>query len=419
MSYFLFITTDYKPNSGGIAAYLDNLARGLESLGNETMVLVVLPPEDTARIAFLQNYPHRVQAFPAVYDVKPTNWLGRKFVSVLEIIRCQWPSARNIVNRVPYFRASFDSSLRLNELIKQEKPTTIVLGHLDMNFYPLVLRLLESGLSYGVIAHDCEVYRCGRPNDTVRRGMVLKGASWIAANSRHTRALLKMWGLSNEKVMVVHPPLSAEAIRQSSHPSAGTGDGTYELVTVCRLVRTKGVDITLQALKSMEKKRIPFRYTIVGDGPDRQEFEALAGELSLGDKVRFMGHVEEDEKWALLRRSDVFVMPSRVNVRDSHEGFGLAFIEAAAVGVPAIGSMAGGIPEAVLHGETGLLVAPESPESLADALIWMYENPEKREEMGRVGMKRAIGQFAPEVIARQFEREISERACWSCASVEG
>jgi hypothetical protein len=92
-----------------------------------------------------------------------------------------------------------------------------------------------------------------------------------------------------------------------------------------------------------------------------------------------------------------------------HEGFGIAFIEAAAFGVPGVGSRAGGIPDAVLHGETGLLVPQESPEKLAEALMFLYRNPEKRKAMGEAGMKRAKSLFPARVIAARFCEEISKR----------
>lgn len=107
--------------------------------------------------------------------------------------------------------------------------------------------------------------------------------------------------------------------------------------------------------------------------------------------------------------ADVFIMSSRVNPRLSHEGFGMAFIEAAAFGVPGVGSWAGGIPEAVVHGKTGLLVAEESSEELAQALIFLYQNPEKRKEIGNAAMERARSQFSQTNIASHFIKETSAR----------
>ncbi len=284
----------------------------------------------------------------------------------------------------------------------------IVFGHLDLKLYPLALALLEQRLPYGIIAHDSEVYRFSdKKNDLVRRGMMLKGAQWIAANSHHTKSLVEMWGILSSKIKIVHPPIAEEAIQVSANlePMLGRND-ELNLVTICRLVRGKGIDIAMRALKILTTRQIPYRYVVAGEGSERRFLEALGTELGLGNRVRFIGHITDDEKWRLLRNGDVFVMPSRVDPKVQHEGFGMAFIEAAAFGLPGVGSREGGIPDAVIDGKTGILVPQESPESVAEALTFLYQNPEKRLEMGRAGKERARGQFSPKAIAAHFQKEI-------------
>ena len=92
------------------------------------------------------------------------------------------------------------------------------------------------------------------------------------------------------------------------------------------------------------------------------------------------------------------------------EGFGIALVEAAAFGLPAIGSTSGGIPEAVIDGETGILVPEESPQRIADALTLLYRDPEIRLRMGKAGRVRARSQFSPEAIAANFRNEFAKAA---------
>ena len=96
-------------------------------------------------------------------------------------------------------------------------------------------------------------------------------------------------------------------------------------------------------------------------------------------------------------------MPSRFDA-DSHwrESFGIAFAEAAAFGVPSVASRDGGIPDAVADGKTGILVPPESPADVADALTFLYRNPEARNKMGITARTRARKEFAPQTIAACF-----------------
>ncbi len=409
-NHFLFIASDYKPWPGGIAEYIDSLARGLMSLGDTVKVLAVVEPNEKERLRFLETYEPWVVPFRLAVDDKPANWLGRKCFSFLEILRCSIPDCRRVLDRTSFFSASTDSITRLEQLLSQEQPTTIVFGHLDVKLYALALSLLEWRRPYGIIAHDSEIYRLPnhKQNDLVKREVILEGASWIAANSRHTKSLLEVWRIPVGRVKTVLPPISEDAIRESAvlQPMSGKDDG-LSLVTVCRLVKGKGVDIVLRALKILTERGIPYRYVIGGEGPEKSSLEALVDELGLSDNVHFQGYVVGEDKWRLLRNSDLFVMPSRLDSTIPwQEGFGIAFVEAAAFGVPAVGSLSGGIPDAVVDGETGILVAEESPLDLANALTFLYRNPETRKKMGRAGRERARREFSPTAIAARFKEEI-------------
>jgi phosphatidyl-myo-inositol dimannoside synthase len=412
---FLFILSDWRGAMiwpGGIAIYIDSLVRSLMSLGDTVKVLAVVQPDENERmIGFPETYGPWVIAFQLAHDDKPANWLGRKCVSLLEILRCLSPNCRRVLERASFFGASTASIARLEKLLSQEQPTTIVFGHLDVRLYALALSLLEWQRPYGIIAHDSEIYRSpnNKKNDLVKRGMMLKGASWIAANSCHTKSLLEAWEIPSGRAKIVHPPISEEAIGESAvlEPMFRKGDG-LSLVTVCRLVKGKGIDIVLRALKILATRAIPYRYVIGGEGPERRSLEAFVDELGLGDRVHFQGSVVGEKKWRLLRNCDVFVMPSRLDSTIPwQEGFGIAFVEAAAFGVPAVGSRSGGIPDAVVDGETGILVPEESPLDLADALTFLYRKPEVRKEMGRAARERARREFSPKAIAVRFKEGIS------------
>lgn len=407
---YTFIASDYKPNPGGIAAYLDSLARGLIDMGARVRVLAVIPAEDHARLTYLERYEAWVSPFPVTYDERPRNWVGYGVISALEILRCV-PSAivRRLVEQTGAFAASVRSINQLRKMLPIEKPNMVVFGHLDLNLYPFALYLAEQRIRYGIIAHDSEIYRnAGRINDIVRRGMMLKRAAWVAANSNHTRLLLDQWRLPSNKVMIVHPPISEEALRDGRVRKPKTG-GQYNLITIGRLVKAKGIDIVLRALAILNAERIDFQYVVVGDGSEREALEKLAQAVGIENRVHFTGFIGDDAKWPLLRNADVFVMPSRIDPRVQHEGFGLAFIEAAAFGVPGVGSTGGGIPEAVINGQTGLLVPEDSVERLAEALIFMYSNPDIRQAMATRGLQRARTEFSAITIAAHFDEEVRKR----------
>jgi len=414
MKKFLFIASDYKPWPGGIAEYLDNLARGLIGLGDTVTVVAVTKPEETERIHFLEAYEPWVIPFPMVRDQKPRNVLGRKSASALEILRCKSLFLRRLLEKHSFFRSSVEAIGRLERILSERGPDAILFGHLDVNLYPLALYLRELGLPYVVITHDSEI--CVSPdsgrNEIELRRIMLKNSDWIAANSRHTKMLTEAWGVPSERVKIIYPPVSQDAMKESEAlEPADLGSDRFTLVTICRLVRGKGVDLVLRALKVLDDRKIPYRYLVGGEGPERKSFESLANLLGLGDKVEFRGLVAGQEKWQMLRIADVFVTPSRFDPSGPwREGFGIAFAEAAAFGIPAVASTSGGIPDAVIDGETGILVPEESPVDLADALTLLFKNPDMRKKMGRAARERARRQLSPDAIAKQFQSEFTSLA---------
>ncbi len=414
----LFIASDWRGHMiwpGGIASYTNSLAQGLMSLGDSVKLLAVFRPHENLPIDFLGPYEPWAIPFQLILDDKPANFLGRKLVSLLDTLRCLSPACRHVLSRTSLFAASTETIARFEKVLSIEKPTAIVFVNFDPFVYPLALSLLDSRRPYGIIAHGCEIARLqkNKINDLVQRKTLLEGACWIAANSWHTRSvLLENWGIPPERVKILHPPISDEALRESAVlEPASRRDSAFSLVTICRLVKGKGIDIVLRALKILSARGIPYRYAIAGDGPERSFLETLAVELGLGDKIHFMGAVHGEGKWRLLQNADVFVMPSRFDpVLPWRESFGIAFVEAAAFGVPAIGTKGGGIPDAVIDGETGILIREESPQDLADALTLLYQQPEIRTKMGTTARERARAQFSPRAIASLFRDEAARAA---------
>lgn len=392
---------------GGIAEYIYSLTQSLTNRGDRVTMLAVVRSEEREEISLPQSCKAPVTPFPMRQDRKPASWLARKFFSTLEMVYCVSPVCRGFLQASPLLRSSCEAISNLSRVLSEEKPDAVILGHLDVRLYPLVLCLLDRSVPYGIIAHDAEMRQAAprKRNDLVLRGTMLRGASWIAANSRHTRSLTESWGVAPERIRIIYPPISPEAFAQSAVLEPGSRDcNHFTLVSVCRLVRGKGIDLVLRALNALENRGIPYRYLIGGDGPEREPLQRLVDELGLQDRVQFRGSVAGQQKWNLLRRADVFVMPSRVDpIIPWQEGFGIALLEAAAFEVPAIASNSGGIPDAIVDGETGILVPEESPERIADALTLLYRNPDLRQKMGRVARERARTQFTPQAIAAQFQ----------------
>ena len=239
-------------------------------------------------------------------------------MSLLEIARCKSPAVRAVLERTSLFKDSATAIAQLKAVLEKEKPTLVVLGHLDLKLYPLVLHLQQMGQPYGIIAHDSEIYFCkNRVNDRVRRGMIIKGANWIAANSRHTRSLVEAWGIPREKITIIHPPLSEQAIFISNELTGEVRDDSFTLITVSRIVPNKGIDLVLKALQIIDRNEIPFHYIVVGEGPERESLQQLSIDLGLQNKITFTGYISDEDKWRLLQASDLYVMTIEIYAMES------------------------------------------------------------------------------------------------------
>lgn len=134
------------------------------------------------------------------------------------------------------------------------------------------------------------------------------------------------------------------------------------------------------------------RLEIVGDGPEKTRLEKLVVDLGLVSCVIFAGSLRGDALYERYRDCDVFAMPSKT-LEDDVEGFGTVFLEAGLFGKPSVGTFSGGIPEAVLDGETGILSREGEVRELVDALKKLLSNERLRSELGRNAQKRVLAEF--------------------------
>jgi glycosyltransferase involved in cell wall biosynthesis len=158
------------------------------------------------------------------------------------------------------------------------------------------------------------------------------------------------------------------------------------IVYVGRLTHLKGVDVLVEAMASLPPSA---QLDLAGQGHDQTAL-ALAAERVAPGRVRFHGHLSQEEVADLIRSSSALVLPSR-----AYENQPRAILEGMAAGVPVVASAHSGIPELVEHETNGLLVEPDDARALADALGRLLADPAAAAEMGRAGRRRAEALFSP------------------------
>jgi phosphatidylinositol alpha-1,6-mannosyltransferase len=173
---------------------------------------------------------------------------------------------------------------------------------------------------------------------------------------------------------------------------------------VGRLVPRKGFDLVLHSVARLRRQWPDVRYIILGNGPERMRLEQLAGELGVASNVRMLGHADEMTKWAAYELCDVFVMANRTLGGTDWEGFGIVFIEAALAGRAAVGGASGGTADAIAAGETGLLVDPERPGELTDAIRRLLDDCELRTRLADAAEQRAQTLFSASALSRSLRQ---------------
>ena len=170
-------------------------------------------------------------------------------------------------------------------------------------------------------------------------------------------------------------------------------DGKWRIVQACRLIPKKGVATSLRAFAIFKKDNPEAEFFIAGKGPLQPELEMLAAGLGIFKNVHFVGFLSQPKLRELYASSHLFLHPSETSPNQDQEGVPNSILEGMATGLPVAGTRHGGIPEAVDHGRTGLLVPEEDHVALANAMQEITHSPGLLAEMGLRARAAVIDRF--------------------------
>ncbi|OQS30655.1 glycosyltransferase family 4 protein [Chromobacterium violaceum] len=207
--------------------------------------------------------------------------------------------------------------------------------------------------------------------------------------------LLSNPAIRGERLRVIYPGIDFDALDRAvdlplpKQVEAWLAAGQGPVITHAAMLRgEKGHMILLAALHALRERWPTARYLIAGEGGERERIAAEVARLGMQSRVLLAGMVSPVA--SLLARSDLLVMPS------SYEPLGMSQIEALGLGIPVIASRAGGIPETVLDGRTGVLVTPGDVDAWARALDHALSEPQRMRGLARAGRLDVRARFAPE-----------------------
>ena len=220
------------------------------------------------------------------------------------------------------------------------------------------------------------------------------------------RAMMKAVGDSTEMVRIA-PGISIDHFTpgpKSVDLAKELGVENKELVLcVGRLVHRKGQDRLIEAMPRVLKSIPNAALLIVGEGPRRDVLEKLVAKHNLEGAVRIVGRLSYDKLPEVIRLGDVFAMPSRSRFFGLEvEGLGIVYLEASACGVPILAGASGGAPDAVLEGETGLVVDGKNTDAIADSIIKLLNDAPLRQRMSVRGRQWAAEEWNWSHWGREF-----------------
>jgi phosphatidyl-myo-inositol dimannoside synthase len=350
-SVFL-ITHEFYPKRGGIATFTEEIARASADLGYEVEVWAQNAPDTSEK-----DWPFRLHRLP----VKGTHDLACQLGLALQLIR----QRRRLRYATVYLPEPGPMlAMMLLQGFKTFRPHRLVLTF-----------------------HGSEILRFHRNplTRTLTRRLIRK-ASRVSTLTHYTqKLLLDRFPEASGKTLLTPGALRSDfAVVESD--AKRLADKRIIILTVGRLHPRKGQMLTLSALQSLDPRfQAKIEYWLVGDH-HRSGYEKRlrAAAAASNFPVRFFGNLPDDELDQIYDQADIFAMTS-IDYRHSVEGFGLVYLEAAAHGLPIVAHDVGGVKEAVLDGETGLLVKPNFPAQLAAAFERLIADESLRLRLGSAG----------------------------------
>jgi len=323
----------------------------------------------------------------------------------------------------PGLIAFFLFALRQGSAVLRENPNIRIVFGGSVLMTPIALILAKwLGRKSVIQAHGLDlIYR-----NIFYQSLVvscLRFVDRVIANSHYTASLARRKGVTASRLTVIPPGIDWQRFQfngdAESLKKARGLDGKKILLFVGRLARRKGVKEFIERSMLDIVKQLPEAcFVIVGENPTESltHRDDVAGAvrqvintLKLSHFVHWLGGVSEDELTKVYAMSDVLVLP--VLALDSDvEGFGMVALEAAAAGKPVVATMAGGVPDAVAGGESGILVQAGDYRGLTTAIVTLLQDSRVASRLGEGGRQRAANQFDWSIIVARYQA-VFEQLC--------
>ncbi len=366
MKKILMISLEFPPMVGGIASYVKALGDALKS-----QVTLLVPPHKEAASGDARRQYHVIR--------RPFLW--PKIV---------WPRWTRLLWHTLRARKKIQADMIYVHHILPEGTVAYVVK-------------LVTRTPFVIFSHGTDVAMCAAtPWKRKLVSRIGRASEQIVVNSDSLKGrLLERFPEFKEKITVVYPcpdqffldrpnPESVNALRASL-----ALEGKKVILSVGRLIDGKGFPHLLRMMPEIVRRVPNAVWLVIGDGPKRPVFLRFVEEKRLAGAVRYLGSIPHAELPIYYGLADTFALLTHPD-NGLEEGLGLVFLEAAAAGVPSVAGRSGGVPEAVIHGETGFVVDTFQEKQVIEAIVAFLTNPGFAKDMGQVARERIQADFQTE-----------------------
>ena len=295
---------------------------------------------------------------------------------------------------------------RLKQILdeKEAQLLHIYFGHIAVHLLPLILHWRHPTV---VSFHGADVMvELDRPHYRAATREMLAAARLVIVRSESLAQALRELGCPNEKLRLHRTgiPLRELPLQERPWPN----DGAWKILQAGRLIEKKGFKTSLRGFAVFHRKNPAAVLTIAGEGPMLHELQALAGELGVANRVRFVGFLSQEQLREEFYRSHIFLHPSELGADGNQEGVPNSMLEAMASGLPVFATNHGGIPEAIEDGVSGVLVNERDHDALGQALIDWTARPHDLDGLAQAGARAVENKFEQGAQVRVLEAIYAE-----------
>jgi glycosyltransferase involved in cell wall biosynthesis len=263
-----------------------------------------------------------------------------------------------------------------------------------------------SGIPFSVTAHGQDFMKDLGNDDLLRE--ICAAAEFVAAETDYSRDLLRQ--RCPDSVAKIHRVYNGIDLERFPIPRLPTAHSQPRIVSVGRLVTFKGFEQLIDVCAELGRRGLDFICEIIGDGPLRENLQEKIDRLSLSSRLTLLGSLSQRGVFEKLQAGDIFALPSITDRQGASDVFPTVIMEAMSAARPVVSTRLAGIPELVVHEETGFLVQPGDMMALVEALEQLIQNPELRLRYGRAGRMRIEQHFRIEQTIRPLI-ELLQRTC--------